>query len=474
MRKRLPEDSSAIRFPRARWVGAFLSIVLVALVRAPFSVAADVAVPRSDPAAAKEPPITTEDLEHWAFTPLEVPAVPVPRDLSSCRNDIDRLVLARLEENGIEPLPEAGRRTLARRLHFDLTGLPPSPDDVERFVVDPRPDAYERLVDRLLDSPAYAEHQAQRWLDLARFAETDGFEQDQTRPNAWRYRDWVIRAMAEDLPFDELVRQQIAGDILAPDDPWAVIATGFGLAGPDMSDINTVEERRHMVLNDLTATVGSVFLGLTFGCAQCHDHKTDPVSQADFYRLRAYFDELELFREFPLPAGEDIASPAAPVASNEPAKKETAPLGRVFRVPDRPAPPSHVRVRGEHNRLGAEVRPAPPRILDVPLADAADRRATPNASTSSRTTTTTTATRTSAASDALPGDGRRAALAEWLTRPDHPLVPRVMVNRLWLDHFGRGIVETPSDFGRTGTPPTDQRLLDWLATELPRRGFSLR
>ena len=337
---------------------------------------------------------------------------------------IDRFVLAALEARSLEPQPEADRRTLIRRVSFDLTGLPPTPQQMQAFLSDRRPDAYERLVERLLASPAYGQRWAQHWLDLARFAETDGYEHDKLRPDAWRYRDWLIAALNEDLPYDRFVQWQLAGDELAPDDPRARVATAFCLSGPDMPDINSQEERRHTLLNEITATVGNVILGLQFGCAQCHDHKYDPISQADFYRLRAFFE------------------PAVKVQRNRSIglmSEQTA-----------DAPPGRLMIRGDWRRPGPFVEPAFPRIVNPQAARVPPPA--PGASTS----------------------GRRAALARWLTGPQHPLTGRVIANRLWHHHFGRGLSATPSDFGTMGDEPTHPELLDWLATELVRQDWSLK
>jgi hypothetical protein len=323
-----------------------------------------------------------------------------------------------LEASGLAPSPPADRVTLIRRVTFDLTGLPPTPEDVDRFLADDQPGAYERLVDRLLASPEYGERWAQHWLDLARFAESDGFEHDHVRPDAWKYRDWVIRALNDDMPYDEFVRQQIAGDLLYPGDEAAAVATGFALAGPDMTDINLVAERRHMILGDIAATVGSVFLGLQMGCAECHDHKYDPVSQADFYRLRAYFED-GLHVEHYKPLEHRVL--------HEPADAEPR--------------ETFLYVRGDFRRPGPRVEPDVPRIAPI---------------------------------DGEHSGQSRVALANWLTRPDNGLATRVIVNRLWQHHFGHGLVRTPSDFGRMGEPPSHPELLDWLATELPRRGWSLK
>jgi len=377
--------------------------------------------PNSSETAIEEAPIDQFDREHWSFLPLQRPAVPAVKDTRWPQTPIDRFVLAGLEADGLQPLPPAGRRVLIRRLCFDLIGLPPSPAEVERFVQDRRPDAYVRLVDRLLDDPAYGERWAQHWLDLARFAETDGFEHDLERKTAWRYRDWVIAALNEDLPYDRFVQRQLAGDEMQPAD---ATATHFCLAGPDMPDINRQPLRRDHLLNDMTATVGAVFMALQMGCAQCHDHKYDPISQADFYRLRAIFE------------------PAVHVRSRQSVTTLKEPGG----TPE----PSYLRIRGTWDRIGPEVRPAVPRIAD--LWD----------------------TRVPESAEELPTSGRRLALARWLTRPDHPLTSRVIVNRVWQHHFGRGLSTTPSDFGVMGHPPTHPRLLDWLATELVRRDWSLK
>ncbi len=229
-----------------------------------------------------------QDRQHWSFQPLTRPMVPQVRDTAWPRTPVDFFILARLESVGLTPAAEAEPATLMRRLYFDLVGLPPAPADIDAFLSDRAPHAYERLVDRLLASPHYGERWGQDWLDLARFAETDGFEHDKIRPTAWKYRDWVIRALNADMPYDEFARQQIAGDVLHPHDPAATIATAFCLSGPDMPDINSQAERKHTLLNELTSTVGSVFLGLQVGCAQCHDHMYDPLSQAEFYQLRAF------------------------------------------------------------------------------------------------------------------------------------------------------------------------------------------
>ncbi len=460
--------------------------------------------------AFREVPVTAADRQHWAFRPLVRPSVPQVVNVTWPRSSIDRFILARIEAAGLSPQPAADRVTLIRRLAFDLTGLPPTPREIAEFVNDQSPDAYDRLVDRLLASSDYGVRWGQHWLDLARFAETDGFEHDLVRQNAWRYRDWVIDALNQDLPLDEFIRMQLAGDELHPDDPSASIATGFLLCGPDMPDINLQEERRHTFLNDMTATVSSVFLGLQLGCAQCHDHKYDPVSQFDFYRFRAFFEHDDLFKQHPVPTPQQRAARerfdveraekwnrleasikqlesdvltrirrerkqpnlkipmkqligllvpaeskhhrrlAAELAQVKRQSPPALPMGRVMRERNANVKPSYLRIRGDFRRLGPRVFPAYPRIAAV------GSRKVP-----------------ASKPDAV-SSGRRTALANWLTQPDHPLTTRVLANRIWQFHFGHGLCRTPSDFGLAGESPTHPKLLDWLATELPRVGWSLK
>ncbi len=371
----------------------------------------------------KEPRITADDREHWSFQPIR--RTPPPKvDSDWPINAIDHFIAARLEKAGLQPSPRAGRQILIRRVTFDLTGLPPTPKEVEAFINDDAPNAYEKVVDRLLASKAYGQRWAQHWLDLARFAETDGFEHDKTRGDAWKYRDWVIDVLNADMPYDRFVALQIAGDEIEAG--RHAVATGFLLSGPDMPDINSQAERRHVRLNEITSTVGSVFLGLTIGCAQCHDHKFDPISQADFYRFRAIFE------------------PAVP------AMKRDKPVGMTLREDKANATDSRVMLRGRYDRPGPVIQPGFIRVL-AQKDDAIRANHKGNASTR-----------------------RRAALAEWLTQPNHPVTTRVIVNRLWHHHFGKGLVGTPSDVGFMGDAPTHPKLLDWLASELPRRKWSLK
>ncbi|MCY2964753.1 MAG: DUF1549 domain-containing protein [Planctomycetota bacterium] len=241
---------------------------------------------RAEDSASPEAPT------HWAFRPVTRSAVPVVQQRQRVQNPVDAFLLSRLEEKGLSFAPVATRRDLIRRVKFDLTGLPPTPAEITEFVNDSAPDAYERLVDRLLASPQYGEHWGRFWLDIVRYAETAGFNADPVRPLAWKYRDWVIQAFNNDLPFDRFVEQQIAGDELFPDDPQARLATGYILMWPDESNASNILLARQESLNDLTGNVGSVFLGVSIGCAQCHNHKFDPIPQRDFFRLQAFFSGL--------------------------------------------------------------------------------------------------------------------------------------------------------------------------------------
>jgi hypothetical protein len=474
----------------------------------------------------------------WAFLPPTRPAQPSVKAAAWVRNPIDAFILAKLEAQSLSPAPEADRATLLRRVTFDLVGLPPTPDEVQAFVTDPDPAAYEKAVDRLLASPRFGERWATFWLDLARFAETDGFKADDVRPTAWRYRDYVIRSLNADKPYDRFVKEQIAGDELYPDDPDAVVATGFNRHFPDEYNAVNLEQRRQEILNDVTDTTASVFLGLTLGCARCHDHKFDPLPQEDYYRLQAFFagyaladaplgdhEELARFRErlaeweektaalrkqldeleapyrqkfaaqrrgrFPreyqdlldVPPDkrdplqrqlvamvekqvtanrdevvksmkpevkqqwDDLGKQMAEYASLKPPPPPTAlALGDVGPV----APATYLLKRGEWRLKEKEVEPGSLSVID-------DRAPpVPPPAPGARST------------------GRRSALAGWLTRPDNPLTARVMVNRLWQHHFGRGIVGTPSDFGVMGEAPTHPELLDWLARELADSAWSLK
>ena len=361
----------------------------------------------------QEIPIVKEDREHWSFMPIERPQLPELKEDGWSNNPIDVFILAKLRQVGLQPLAGASHATLVRRAYLDLTGLLP---DYREVTADKQ---YEQLVDELLSSPRFGERQAQFWLDLARFAETDGFEHDKVRADAWQYRDWVIDAFNRNLPYDEFIRKQLAADEFEEGER---IATMFCLSGPDMPDINSQNERRHSLLNEMTSTVGAVFMGLQVGCAQCHDHKFDPISQADFYRMRAMFQ------------------PAVHVVKNQSVRE--------LREQGEPSK-SFLMVRGDFDKPGPEIEPGVIRVVatDEPIEIEQSKSGT---------------------------SGRRLALANWMTDKRHPLTARVMVNRIWQQHFGTGLVSTLSDFGIMGTSPTHPQLLDWLAAELQDQDWDLK
>jgi hypothetical protein len=366
-----------------------------------------------------EPEITTEDRQHWSFRPVVKPSVPVVQRVNSVRNPIDAFILRDLESEELSFAPTADRAALLRRLKLDLLGLPPTPEELEEFLSDRRADeiAYTDWLDRWLASPRYGERQAQRWLDLARFAETDGFEHDKVREDAWQYRDWVIDAINEDMPYHRFVELQLVGDLHGR--PQDQIATMFCLASSDMPDINEQDVRRHDRLNELTSTVGASLLGLQMHCAQCHDHKYDPISQADFYRLRAVFECAvpQLRRDKPF---NHFAGDAATVVAK-------------------------LYLRGELSSPGPAVSPAVPRIA-VPAGVELK----------------------------FDSEKPRSSFTRWLFDEENPLTGRVIANRVWQSHFGRGLFANPSDVGVVAGSPTHPELLDWLVCFLREHDWSLK
>jgi hypothetical protein len=377
---------------------------------------------------------------HWAFQPVRNPAVPAIAKGPIC-NPIDAFIRARLEKMGLQPAPEADRVTLLRRLALDLTGLPPTPAEIDAFVTDDRSDAYEQQVERLLSSPHYGERWARHWLDLARYADSNGYSIDSPR-SIWPYRDWVIAALNRDLPFDQFTIEQLAGDLLPDATQDQKIATGFhrNTLINEEGGIDPEQFRVEAVL-DRVNTTGSVWLGLTVGCAQCHNHKYDPFTQREYYQLFAFFNNQD---EPNLPLG---------VPDPNPARKKFGKQGLTTMVlRERPTPrETHVLRGGDFTRPGAKVSPGTPAVLP-PLADGG----------------------VYAPQDQPAGSPNRLDLARWLVRPDHPLTARVIVNRVWAQYFGFGLVETENDFGTRGTPPSHPQLLDWLASEFVRQGWSLK
>jgi hypothetical protein len=425
------------------------------------------------PRLAADPPA-----ESWSLRPRGRPNVPtdLPPELRAwARTPIDAFLAQKLQAAGLAPAPEADPATLIRRVTFDLTGLPPTPEEVEQFLREAgaKPQAaYAALVDRLLASPRYGERWGRHWLDVVRYAETEGFEYDRLRPGAWRYRDYVIAAFNRDKPFDRFVTEQVAGDEIDPGDPELLIAAGFHRLGPVRRNAGNqlLAMSRNEVLTEMTDALGGAFLGLTMGCARCHDHKFDNIPQKDYYRLQAFLAETHEHNVALVDPAEEAAWKARtekiqgeitalqkqlmelsaearrPVEARIAALKRSLPepLPTISTVQNVPAErtPIHVLKRGDPARPGA---PVGPRVLGALLPDDAPE---------------------------LPATvaNPRTRLAQWLTDPDHPLTIRVWVNRVWQYHFGRGLVATPGDFGVNGAPPSHPELLDYLANEFVRNG----
>ena len=402
-------------------------------------------------AAYGEKTTSADDDRDWAFRPPQRPEIPRVQQSQWIRTPVDAFVLAKLEHVGLQPSPQADRGTLARRIYFDLTGLPPTPEQLDAYLADRSLDAYEQLVDRLLASPEYGQRWAQHWLDVVRYADSDGFEYDDPRPHAWRYRDWVIGALNSDKPFHRFVREQIAADELYPRDRAALAALGLHRLGPLRlnAGIQDEDKNRQEVLTEIVDAVGSAFLGLTFGCARCHDHEFDPITQSDYYGMQAFFAATQAI-DIPLVA-----------VKTEPKTDEKKAVPSIMAVwdRDREVPATFILERGEPHQRLSKVGPAVPSVL---------------VSVGQTASLTIRRCPTTIASGGGDSTGRRAALAEWLTRADHPLTARVFVNRLWLHHFGQGIVATPNDFGAMGAPASHPRLLDWLAVEFARNNWSVK
>jgi hypothetical protein len=406
-------------------------------------------------ALASMPPPAPAAQKPWAFRPVRAAEPPADPDGWSA-NPIDRFVRARLRDRGLRPAAPADKTALIRRATFDLTGLPPTPAEVDAFLADRSPGAFAKVVDRLLASPQYGERWGRHWLDVARYADTGGFEGDHRYPNAWVYRDYVIAAFNADKPVDRFIREQVAGDELWPDDRDAVRATGLYCVGPALEESAMVEGRLDSEwLADAADTTGAAFLGLTFGCARCHDHKYDPLTQKDYYAMQAIFAASD--RPYPDKVRLARVKALNGLLSDVPVPKALLDDPRcTVRTDDRDGPhlahraePLTVRVlrRGELSKPREVAGPAFPAALG-----GGSRRDFAGVGAA----------------------GRRAALAKWLTAPDNPLTARVLVNRVWGWHFGQALVRTPNDFGSQGDPPTHPELLDWLARDFVTHGWGLK
>ncbi len=500
----------------------------------------------AEPVSAVKPErelvVRDQDRQHWAFAPWTRAQ---PPDIPGIPHPLDRILRrTRRRDDDLEPAAEPG--LLLRRLSFTLTGLPPTPLELDAFVADRRDDAYEREVDRLLAGPGFGERWAQIWLDVARYADTAGYERDHPRPHAWPYRDWVIRAANADLPFDRFVEWQIAGDRLEPEDSDAIAATGFLVAGPQLGPISPAQlpEERANQLDDMVSTVGSAFLGLTIGCARCHDHKNEPIPQGDYYRLAACLAQVELPSRLD-PRGDgvlEVVDESRPLlgakaqrdaeavgaesearAEAQAARYRSAVIERRVRAEASlteaeralllakvdPANSAQAEGRRRHANLltveaaelGVVMTPTELKAYDQARAQATAARRRANAKVWAAREGAPRAThvleRGNAAhpgsvvqpgfltvlSSANPGaDGAinadpRVALARWLTDVENGAgrtLARVIVNRVWQQHFGTGICATPNDVGTRGAEPADPELVDWLAQRLIADGWHLK
>jgi hypothetical protein len=474
----------------------------------------------------------------WLLHKPAAPTAPQVKNAAWVANPIDAFVLQKLEANGMKPAPPANKRALLRRVYFDLIGLPPTAEQVRDFETNTAPDAYEKVVDKLLADSRYGERWARHWLDLARFAESDGFAIDGERPTAWRYRDYVIRSFNQDKPYDRFVEEQLAGDEMPPGGTGAarsdlLVALGFLRMGTWEADANFKTQLRQDVLNELTGTVGQVFLGFTVGCARCHDHKYDPIPQKDFYRLQAFFapmkvdnreapfsdteggskamrDKVRTYEDKSDEADESLRKMEADLKAQYRLKGEATPDDATASKVDGKAEPrvdfmaalknpkdasftpeqktawrAATDAARQARELVARYRPVAYSVSDVvppQVPDLASTYVLAGGDLSSRGEAVApgflqavVGTDKSAEIPFVGGSsGRRLALAEWIGSPANPLTARVMANRLWQHHFGEGIVRTPSDFGINGDRPSHPELLDYLATQFVEKKWSLK
>lgn len=477
---------------------------------------------------------TQEDRQYWAFQPL---TNPVPPKVKSgwVRNDVDRFVAKKHAELGLTPAPEADKRELVRRLYFNLHGLPPTAEQMEAYVTSTDPKAYEKLVDELLASPRYGERWAQHWLDLSRYAESDGYNQDAPRPAAWPYRDYVIKSLNEDKPYDQFVREQLAGDEIAPKDPNVLVATSYLRNAIYEYNQRDARGQYEVVLTDITDNAGELFLGLSFGCAKCHDHKFDPILQKDYYALRAFFTPLRWRDDKLLATDEQQAEFAKKEA---PYKQATAHIqaeidaiigpmiernveraysrfqadirAMVDKKPEDRLPEDwqasyfcerqmeyererfdalksikDPKTKARYLELVAELKKfehlKPEPLIKAFIATDATAKAPRNPLTTRKGEIDVQPAFLTLIEPDEPkitplenSTGRRTVLADWITRPENQLSTRVITNRVWHYLFGKGIVETPNDFGKLGETPTHPELLDYLTQRFLAGGWSLK
>ena len=472
-----------------------------------------------------------DEADLWAFRPVEkVKLPPAGADPALARTGVDSFILAKLAEASVAPAPAADKVTLIRRVTYDLTGLPPTPEEVDAFVSDDSPNAYKALVERLLDSPRYGERWGRHWLDVTRYADTSGYSNDFERPNAWRYRDYVIRSFNDDKPYDQFVLEQVAGDELFPDNPDAIIATGFLRSGPwEHTGMAVAAVSRQLFLDDVTHHVGQSFLGLTLGCARCHDHKFDPIPTRDYYRIQAVFAGTAFARR-PLdflphestagfgvgrrPFEDRIATlerrmhdlhEAARVRLAEAKGREEAANANssiLQRYMDKEEAELLKLLRKRVTMHKLSVLRFEPLAMTVSNGlvrewDAVASRNSymqPAEYQEAKTHVLVGGDIQSPAQEVTPGvleaveryagfpspkipegiEGRRSELAKWIVNPRNPLTARVMVNRIWQYHFGRGLAANPNNFGKMGKKPSHPELLDWLAGFFVDQAWSVK
>jgi hypothetical protein len=466
--------------------------------------------------AKKAGVVTEEAKKYWAYQPVKRPAVPLVKDRAWGKTPIDAFVLAKLEAKGLKPVKPADRAALARRAYYDLLGLPPAPEEIDAFVNDKAPDAWEKLIDKLLASQHYGEKWGRHWLDVVRYAETNGYERDGPKPFAWRYRDYVIKSFNADKPYTQFVKEQLAGDELPGYNPDAIIATGFyrlGIWDDEPADpLQAVFDG----YDDLVATTGQAFLGMTLNCARCHDHKVDPIPQTDYYKMVAFFRDIRPYSEtrdvrsaFNLT---DISPPEQRAKYEEELKKRQTRLAEIKKEmvaiedeaikklpaedqraaegPDRPqvvakvvpmltdkAKDDYAALRKERTALERRQNPTGQQLaLSVNNCDANPKpthllvRGSPHAK--GKEVKPGFPEVLGLPEPQIPGakagaksSGRRTVLADWIASKNNPMTARVFVNRVWQYHFGRGLVPSTNDFGKLGEQPTHPELLDWLASE---------
>ena len=446
--------------------------ILLSLGFCPFLILADEAKDAKD-LARYDAKIKPADRAHWSYQPVKRPGIPAIKDSPWARNPIDAFVLARLEKQGWKPSPPAEPQAWLRRVHLDVTGLPPTIAEQDAFLKNHSAAAMDAVVKDLLNRPTYGERWGRHWLDVVRYAETAGYERDAIKPSVWRYRDYVIKAFNDDKPYDRFLMEQLAGDELPDANADSLIALGFNRLGPWDDEPADPKEDRFDQLDDIVNATSLVFMGTTLACARCHDHKFEALTLHDYYRMVAIFNplvrptngrtqrdlpvgthgEIERYKDRERQIGALLSlipkGKSAPPEINAKlielrAKTPDLPRAYYLHEPTPSAPATHLLIRGKATRPGPKVGPGMPAVLVKKQPDFP-----------------------------MPGEKtslRRLTLAKWLASPDHPLTARVMVNRIWHYHFGEGIVRTPSDFGVMGQPPTHPELLDWLASEFVSPG----